>query len=256
MKKSYFKEELIRTARQLSCRLSRTLSLIFGKSLEDVTEIFSFHTWGEDLESWKERRYHFEKLFQIALELKSDSIITDDTYTFEFLLGETHANKPIDESEAPEGFWLRFSIGAYKSKSLVTQDERVGALVQTRNFLSSVTDDWIRDYRRYKYLNINPAHDPKIMLSHSRDSSRIARRSRTDRQNLEQEVFQPEEPGTLEIAYNNSITIDKVSEPMRNIPQLPLQLSGISSEHICTICKRNFENIQGLSAHQRNGKLR
>ncbi|KAF7943589.1 uncharacterized protein EAE97_005660 [Botrytis byssoidea] len=241
---------------QLSCRLSRTLSLIFGKSLEEVVENSSLHTWGEDFESWKERQYHFEKLFRIALELKSDSIITDDTYTFEFLLNEAHANKPIGESEAPEGFWLRFSIGAYKSKPLVTQDKRVGALVQTRNFLSSVTDGWICNYRKDLYLSINREHDPEIMLSHSRVSSRLAGRSRTDRQNLEQEDFQPEEPGTLEMAYNNSITIDKISEPMRNIPQLPLQLSGIPSEHMCKICKMNFGNNQGLSAHQRNGTCR
>ncbi|TGO35202.1 hypothetical protein BHYA_0166g00050 [Botrytis hyacinthi] len=256
MKKSYFKEELIRTARQLSCRLSRTLSLMFGKSLEDVVENFSFHTWGEKLESWKERQYHFEKLFRIALELKSDSIITDDTYTFEFLLNETHANKPIDGPEAPEGFWLRFSIGAYKSKSLVTQDERVGALVQTRNFLSSVTDDWICDYQKNLYLSIDREHNPENMLSHSRDLSRLAGRSRTDSQNVEQEAFQPEEPGTLEVAYNNNITIDKISEPLRNIPQLPLQLSGISSEHMCKICKSNFKKNQGLRAHQRNRTCR
>ncbi|TGO72094.1 hypothetical protein BELL_0493g00010, partial [Botrytis elliptica] len=256
MKKSYFKEELIRTAKQLSCRLSRTLSLIFGKSLEDMVENVSFHTWGEDLESWKERQYHFEKLFRIALELKSDSIITDDTYTFEFLLNETHANKPFDESEAPEGFWLRFSIGAYKSKSLVTQDERVGALVQTRNFLSSVTDDWICDYRKDLYLSINRAHNPEIMLSHSRDSSRLAGRSRTDSQNLEQEAFQPEDPGTSEVTYNNSVRIDNISGPMRNIPQLPLQLSGMSSEHMCKICKMNFEKNQGLRSHQRNRTCR
>ncbi|TGO50962.1 hypothetical protein BCON_0172g00190 [Botryotinia convoluta] len=189
-------------------------------------------------------------------KLKSDSIITDDTYTFEFLLNETYANKPFDESEVPEGFWLQFSIGAYKSKSWVTQDERVGALVQTRNFLSSVNDDWICDYQKNLYLSINRAHNPEIMLSHSRDLRILTRESRTDSQNLEQDAFQPEEPGTFEVAYNNSITIDKISEPMRNIPQLPLQLSDLSSEHMCKICKRNFEKNQGLRVHQRNKTCR
>ncbi|KAF7955545.1 hypothetical protein EAE96_004471 [Botrytis aclada] len=256
MKRSYFKEELTRIARQLACRLSRTLSLIFGESLEGAVNEFSFHTWGEDLKSWKERQYHFETIFRAALELKSDSIITDDTYTFEFLLNETYANKPFDESEVPEGFWLRLSIGAYKSRSLVSQDEKTGALVQTCNFLSSVTDDWICDYRKNLYLSIDRAHNPEIMLSPGRDSSRLATGPRTDNQNLEQDAFQPEEPGTDEVAYNNSMTIDKIPEPMKNIPQLRLQLPDISSEHMCKICKRKFEKSQGLRAHQRNKTCR
>ncbi|KAF7862503.1 hypothetical protein EAF04_007376 [Stromatinia cepivora] len=81
MKQPYFKDVLRRTAKQMSCRLSRTLSSLFGKSLENMGHDFSFHTWGEDTESWKEGQYHFERLFCIALELKSDSTpssCTDD----------------------------------------------------------------------------------------------------------------------------------------------------------------------------------
>ncbi|TGO21603.1 hypothetical protein BPAE_0210g00080 [Botrytis paeoniae] len=69
-------------------------------------------------------------------------------------------------------------------------------------------------------------------------------------------AFQQEEPGTFEVARNNSITIDKISEPMRNIPQLPLQLSNISSELRYKTCERSFEKNQRLMAHQRNKTCR
>ncbi|CAD6443739.1 b04f0f84-d757-4464-9571-82ab1f03401a [Sclerotinia trifoliorum] len=103
MKQPYFKDLLKRTTKQLSCRLSRTLSPLFGKGLENLGHDFSFHTWGEESESWKERQYHFERLSGTALELKSGSVITDDNYTFEFSSNQAYSNKPFDEPDVPEG---------------------------------------------------------------------------------------------------------------------------------------------------------
>ncbi|KAJ8069519.1 hypothetical protein OCU04_003170 [Sclerotinia nivalis] len=214
---------------------------------------FSFHTWGEDTESWKERRYHFERLFRTALKLKSDSVITDDNYTFEFLSNQAYANKSFDEPDVPEGSWLRLSICAYKSKPLISQSEKESALVQTRNFLPSVTEDCICDYRKNVYLGVSPSQNTQRMLQPNRDVVNISATSDNDNEDSEQDILHPAESHVSEIAHNSRPAVVEVPTQSKSISQLPAQLSDMPSKYVCKTCKEEFSCASGLNSHERNG---
>lgn len=237
MRQPYFKDLLKRTAKQLSCRLSRTLSPLFGKSLQNPGNDFSFHTWGEDLESWKERQYHFERLFRTALELKSDSVSTDDNYTFEFSSNQVYANKPLNEPDVPEGSWLRLSICAYKSKPLNSESEKESALVQTRNFLPSVTEGCFCDYRKNVYLGVSPSQKTQRMLQPNRDLLNISATSGTDNEDSERNILHPGRTHISETTHNSRPAVVEIPIQSKSILQLPARPPDMPSNYVCKTCK-------------------
>ncbi|ESZ94880.1 hypothetical protein SBOR_4756 [Sclerotinia borealis F-4128] len=220
MKQPYFKDVLNRTAKQLACRLLRTLSFLFGESLERVGHDCSFHTWGEDFDSWNERRYHYEKLFQTALELKSGSVITDDTYTFEFSSKQEYISKPFNKLSGPEESWLCLSICAYGSKSLVFPRGKEGALVQTRNFLASVIVDWPCDYRKDIYLDVDRSYQTRNLSQLSRDRMNLSARHNTSTPHPMSHAADSESFNIAEIDHS---AIFKAPTHTGNVPGLPKQ---------------------------------
>lgn len=254
MKHPYFKEVLNRTARHLACRLSRILSFIFSKSLETVGTDFSFHTWGEDVENWKERQAHYEKLFNNALELKSSSVCTEATYTFEFSSNQVYLNKPFGDSDVPEGSWLCLSISAYKSRPDLCQSEKESALVHTRNFLPSTTDDWTCDYRKKVYFGINQSHQMQRISPFIRDPSNISVSSEPNYQNSEQDIFQSEESPVSE-GHNNHFPIVKISNQTQNVSRSPAQQSDTSSIYFCKACNERFGTHSGLQSHEKRRRF-
>ncbi|KAI9650553.1 hypothetical protein NHQ30_000570 [Ciborinia camelliae] len=145
-----FKEELLpRKATQLAARLSKALAPLFANS-SDGMEDGVFHTWGEPLESWKDRRAHLQEIFQTALALKADSVVTKCRYEFEiYPIGTTF----VEKSTAGKGSsglksgdgWIHASFHIYDAKTIVNTKE--DALVQTENFVRKTSGG--RDGAKY-----------------------------------------------------------------------------------------------------------
>ncbi|KAI9640158.1 hypothetical protein NHQ30_011395 [Ciborinia camelliae] len=254
MKQPHFNDILDRTSKQLACRLSRTLSFLFSKKLVKESHDYSFHTWGEDFNFWNERKCHSEKLFCTALKLKSNSVITDATYTFEFSSNKISIKKPFDESGIPEGYWLGLSIRAYKSELSVSQDEKESALVQTRNFSPSVPEDWFCDYRKDVYFGVDESHKTRRISQSSRHEMIPSASSGTNLSDKENAI-DSEQPNLSGVARNNGSPTVKVPTQASKIPRLPKEPSCQGSintlDNTCKFCAEVFRSTQGLSSHYR-----
>ncbi|KAF7891284.1 uncharacterized protein EAF02_001609 [Botrytis sinoallii] len=72
----WLKEESIpKRATDLAARFSNAVAPLFA-STPYSAEDGLFHTWGEHSECWKDRRAHLQEIFQTALTLKADSVVT------------------------------------------------------------------------------------------------------------------------------------------------------------------------------------
>ncbi|KAM3066624.1 hypothetical protein ACMFMG_002338 [Clarireedia jacksonii] len=152
METALFKNEHIRgKAVKLASRLSHALSIMFSEMANKNG--FQFHTWGEDEETWQDRQYHYQKLFEHALQLKCDSILTDETYRFSFAVVP---GREISDVVPPPNSWLRISIQIYKA--MPSEGGKKHALVQTRNFLDSDPQNQLRLYQKDVYLTRYGSH--------------------------------------------------------------------------------------------------
>jgi hypothetical protein len=152
METKRFRDEQVRDkAMNLASRLSNTLSPLFSKIASEDGQ--SFHTWGEDEETWKDRQYHYRALFEHALKLKCNSVLTDETYSFTFSLIPGRA---IPNVAMPPNAWLCISFQIYKS--LPSEDDKISALVQTRNFLDLDPPNMPHLYRKVVYLTRQGSH--------------------------------------------------------------------------------------------------
>ncbi|PQE07338.1 hypothetical protein CJF32_00005237 [Rutstroemia sp. NJR-2017a WRK4] len=148
----WFRDEQIRgKAMNLASRLSNTLSSLFTKTTNEDGQ--SFHTWGEDEETWKDREYHYRALFENALSLKCHSVLTDETYSFTFTLVP---DRVIPGEAIPPNAWLCIVFQIYRT--LPSEDNKISALVQTKNFLDSDSTDMPRLYRKTVYLTREAFH--------------------------------------------------------------------------------------------------
>ncbi|PQE09123.1 hypothetical protein CJF31_00010546 [Rutstroemia sp. NJR-2017a BVV2] len=144
-------EQVTEKATNLASRLSNTLSPLFTKTANEDGQ--SFHTWGEDEETWKDREYHYRALFAHALKLKCHSVLTDETYSFTFTLIPSRA---IPDEAMPPNAWLCMFFQVYRT--LPSEDDKKSALVQTRNFLDSDSPDMPRLHRKVVYLTREASH--------------------------------------------------------------------------------------------------
>jgi hypothetical protein len=152
MKTKRFRDEQVREkAMILASRLSNILSPLFSKTASEDGQ--SFHTWDEDEETWKDRQYHYRALFEHALRMKCSSVLTDETYSFTFSL---IPGRTIPNEATPPNAWLCISFQVYKS--LPSEDDRISALVQTRNFLDLDPNNSPRLYGKVFYLTREESH--------------------------------------------------------------------------------------------------
>ncbi|PQE05224.1 hypothetical protein CJF30_00010179 [Rutstroemia sp. NJR-2017a BBW] len=127
-----FKEELIRRkAAQLACKFSTALAPLFSLPLKESVGL-PFHTWDESVEVWKDRRSHIHEIFQIALNLKAESVVTESQYEFAvYHLGRTHC-EDVDNKNS----WILASFHIYDRPASGDHDVEHAGLVQTKNFVS------------------------------------------------------------------------------------------------------------------------
>lgn len=135
-----FKEKSIhRRAMDLADRFSNAVAPLFAATLDSVGDGL-FHTWGEHTEFCKDRRAHLQEIFQAALTLKADSVVTK--YRYEFALypvGTTFVGDTSDlkESEKPKNGdnWILASFHVYDP--IIVGNTNETALVQTENFVKA-----------------------------------------------------------------------------------------------------------------------
>ncbi|CAD6447517.1 b2e0e720-fc8d-4f89-b3be-3d9cfdcdfa29 [Sclerotinia trifoliorum] len=140
IEEKWFNEKLIpRRAMDLADRFSNAVAPLFTATSESVGDGL-FHTWGEHRECWKDRRAHLQEIFQTALILKADSVVTK--YLYEFALypvGTTFVGDTSDlkESGKPKNGdnWIHASFHVYDSMNFGNAKET--ALVQTENFVKA-----------------------------------------------------------------------------------------------------------------------
>jgi hypothetical protein len=127
-----FKEELIRRkAIQLACKFSMALAPLFSLPSKESMGL-PFHTWGESVEIWKDRKSHMHEIFQIALLLKAESVVTESQYEFAvYRLGRTHCGDGDNKNS-----WILASFHIYDRPASGDHDAEHAGLVQTKNFVA------------------------------------------------------------------------------------------------------------------------
>lgn len=255
LERPYFRDFLNRTVKQLACRLSRILGMLFSGSPDTIGHDYSFHAWNEASDSSNERRYHYEKLFRNALELKSDSVITDDTYTFEFSLNQNYTHNAVDELGFQEGTWLRLSICSYKSKASASQSEKESALVRTKNFSSAFMGQSLCNYQRRVYLGVGQTYEPQNMFQSIDDPINASLRFGTGNRNREKDICHFQNPSSItKTGSKDHFVVAKVPTQENEIFKSPDRPSS-SKRVVCKICKMEFRTRMGFRTHERNGML-
>ena len=133
-----FKETIIqKKAGDLANRLSKALAPFFVKSSAESGNVV-FHTWGEEDETWRDRRFRFITIFSAALSLKAKTVLTNRSYEFSvhppgtFCHGGDAESHGVDIEES----WLHASIYVYQSGPSNLQDAS-SAVIYTSNFATS-----------------------------------------------------------------------------------------------------------------------
>ncbi|KAF7950228.1 hypothetical protein EAE96_007519 [Botrytis aclada] len=135
---NWLREDLIpRRATDLAARFSSAVAPLFAITPYNAEDGL-FHTWGEHLECWKDRRAHLQEIFQTALTLKADSVVTKSRYGFEiYPPGTTFVGYGTDVKETgglkSGSDWIHASFHIYDA--VITGDSKQSTLVQTENFV-------------------------------------------------------------------------------------------------------------------------
>lgn len=134
-------------AAKLASRLSRALAPLFARC---PCENADFDTWGQEHKVSESRRFRLNGIFETALKLKAQTVVTDYDYRFMcFAPGTPYSDSvpgtittdgsatPLrsDKSKCPS-FWLHASFHAYRSDGAGPRNPSADALVRQRNFLA------------------------------------------------------------------------------------------------------------------------
>ncbi|KAF7924993.1 uncharacterized protein EAE98_007081 [Botrytis deweyae] len=162
----WLKEESIpKRATDLAARFSNAVAPLFA-STPYSAEDGLFHTWGEHSECWKDRRAHLQEIFQTALTLKADSVVTKSRYGFTiYPPGTTFAGDETDveETSRPKSgsSWMHASFHIYDAEIIGNSNQ--SALVQTENFVK-VSE--ARASAKYSKDLLFPKRSPEVVSNH------------------------------------------------------------------------------------------
>ncbi|KAF5870578.1 putative zinc finger protein 470 protein [Botrytis fragariae] len=161
----WLKEESIpKRATDLAARFSDTVAPLFA-STPCNAEYGLFHTWGEHSECWKDRRAHLQEIFQTALTLKADSVVTKSRYGFSiYPPGTTFVRDETDvkgTSRPKSGSsWIHASFHIYDA--VIIGNSNQSTLVQTENFVK-VSE--ARTSAKYSKDLLFPKRSPEVVSS-------------------------------------------------------------------------------------------
>lgn len=91
-----------RKAEKLAKKLSRTLAPFFPSSAPDSAQA-AFETWGQDEETWKNRKLRLVDIFETSLKLKADSLLNFERYEMVFVSPGTSFDSSTMDAETMDG---------------------------------------------------------------------------------------------------------------------------------------------------------
>lgn len=249
-----FKENLIpRRASQLAARLSRAIAPLFTTS-SNSSEDALFHTWGEPLEVWQNRRAHLEEIFQTALSLKADSIVTKCRYEFAiYPPGTSFLEEAITEKNSRKTqdgkSWLHASFHIYDDTPTVGKSKEA-ALVLTDNFVKKADEE--RVGAKYTKSLIFPKRFDEALpnqvteLEENSDSRciNVAQTSAGLDTGAHGLAIGDRNSKTVETAGNHSGAEEATNSDQSKDSPLPK----------CAECGKEFQAVSLLRRHEKNSK--
>ncbi|QSZ36287.1 hypothetical protein DSL72_007413 [Monilinia vaccinii-corymbosi] len=162
----WFRDHSIpRRATDCTVRLSKAIAPLFAPASESIGD-GGFHTWGEHPERWKDRRAHLQEIFQTALTLKADSVVTKSWYEFVVHpMGTTFVEDMIagGNSTGPKSgsSWIHASFYIYDATAV--RNTKGEALVQKRNFVIKTDEE--RASASYRKVLVFPKKSSEAVSS-------------------------------------------------------------------------------------------
>ncbi|ESZ92421.1 hypothetical protein SBOR_7180 [Sclerotinia borealis F-4128] len=247
----WFKEESIpRRATDFAARLSNAMAPLFATTSDNIEDGL-FHTWGEHPECWKDRRAHLQEIFQTALTLKANSVITKSRYEFViYPVGTTFvdditARKHSSGSKSCSS-WIHASFHIYDTATGGNIKE--SALVQTQNFLRKTAEERIG--AKYSKVLLFPKKSSEAVSSRITE---LAENSKPDCRSTGQSS-KGVQLGTSQLstvantydsdikAHNSVETEDFSNSDRSGDPPLPR----------CEQCDKEFPALASLRTHEKN----
>ncbi|KAF7941834.1 uncharacterized protein EAE97_006671 [Botrytis byssoidea] len=262
----WLKEESIpKRATDLAARFSNAVAPLFAITPYNA-EDGSFHTWGEHSECWKDRRAHLQEIFQTALTLKADSVVTKSRYGFEiYPLGTTFVGHGTDVKETSGlksgSNWMHASFHIYDA--VIIGNGKQGTLVQTENFVK-VSEG--RTSAKYSKNLLFPKRSPEVV------SSRITETLIPKRKSMGQSkvIIAPEAPLAPTVSEINaeSLKVQKSAEvedaeydhsegpPLPRCEECGQEFPEVAllrrhEKNKCPECGRRFARVAALQNHQK-----
>ncbi|KAF7889274.1 uncharacterized protein EAF01_010767 [Botrytis porri] len=248
----WLKEESIpKRATDLAARFSNAVAPLFASTPYN-SEDGLFHTWGEKSECWKDRRAHLQDIFQTALSLKADSVVTKSRYGFEiyppgttFVEDERNVKKTSRPNNCSS--WMHASFHIYDAVIFGNSNQRT--LVQTENF---VRLSEARASAKYSKDLLFPKRSPEVV------SSRITEVAETP-------ILKQKSTGQSKVIVGAEASpTPPVAE--NDVESLKLQRSAEAEDDAepdhsenrplprCEECGKEFQAIALLRRHEKNRK--
>ncbi|TGO49690.1 hypothetical protein BCON_0203g00010 [Botryotinia convoluta] len=246
---NWLREELIpRRATDLAARFSSAVAPLFAITSYNAEDGL-FHTWGEHLECWKDRRAHLQEIFQTALTLKADSVVTKSRYGFEiYPPGTTFVGCGTDVKETSRlksgSNWMHASFHIYDA--VIIGNSKQSTLVQTENFVK-VSEG--RASAKYSKDLLFPKRSPEVFSSRITEvvETLIPKRKSMGQSKV---IIAPEAPLAPTVSENNAESLK--AQKSAEVEDAKYDHSEDPPLPRCEECGKEFPAVALLRRHEKN----
>ncbi|TGO36696.1 hypothetical protein BHYA_0117g00200 [Botrytis hyacinthi] len=247
----WLKEESIpKRATDLAARFSNAVAPLFSITPYNA-EVGLFHTWGEHSECWKDRRAHLQEIFQTALTLKADSVVTKSRYGFEiYPPGTTFVGCGTDVKETSRlksgSNWMHASFHIYDA--VIIGNGKQSTLVQTDNFVK-VSEG--RASAKYSKNLLFPKRSPEVVSSRITEvvETLIPKRKSMGQSKV---IIAPEAPLVPTVSENNAESLK--AQKSAEVEDAEYDHSENPPLPRCEECGQEFPVVALLRRHEKNRK--
>lgn len=236
-------------AEDFTIRLSRALAPFFLPA--DAIRDTGFETWGQEKTVWVDRKFRMKEIFEEALKLKAETVLSDQV--FDFVIhqpGETADSShsygtganthDSGQTGGQEDFHTLASLRIFPPVASIPRDLMADALVQPRNFLDRAifirTDSPLhtKTIRIHNFDFSNDGEDAKVGSERSIENS-----APEDAQKVTQRVLETSNLTSEVMRHDQCKTGDK------NIAEKLFK---------CQTCSRPYDIKSSLDCHIRKSK--